>query len=58
MPRIRIFYKYQLESGEYVGGITYTVNINDLDGKESRTIYPTHFSSDGSVVMMVRKYDE
>lgn len=55
---LRVFYKYQLDSGEYVGGITYTVNISDLDAKESRTIYPKHFSSDGSVIIMVRKYDE
>ena len=58
LPRIRIFYKYQLESGEYVGGITYTCKVDDLEGNESRTIYPSHFSSEGSVVMMVRKYED
>lgn len=58
IPRIRIFYKYQLDSGEYVGGITYTCVIDDLESGESRTIYPSHFSSEGSVVMMVRRYEE
>lgn len=58
IPRVRIFYKYQLESGEYVGGITYTCKVDDLEAGESRTIYPSHFSSDGSVIMMARRYEE
>lgn len=58
IPRIRLFYKYQLDSGEYVGGITYTCVIDDLEGGESRTVYPSHFSSEGSVIMMARRYEE
>lgn len=57
IPRLRIFYKYQLDSGEYVGGITYNCKLDDLESGESRTIYPSHFSKEGSVVMMVRVYD-
>lgn len=55
---VRIFYKYQLETGEFIGGITYTAKLEDLQAGESRTIYPAHYANDGSIVMMVRTYDE
>lgn len=57
IPLLRIFYKYQMSSGEYIGGITYTAKVSNLKAGESKTIYPSHFATDGSIVMMVRRYD-
>lgn len=56
IPCLRIFYKFAKDQ-EYLGGITYTAKINELRAGETRTIYPSHFSAEGSKVMMVRKYD-
>lgn len=57
IPELRIFYKNKLGSGEYIGGIAYTVKFENLKSKESQTIYPSHFNSEFSEIMMVRTYN-
>lgn len=55
---VRIFYKYYYEDqSAYVGGITYTAKLSNLKAGETVTINPSHYSSDGSLVVMVRTYD-
>ena len=56
IPCVRIFYKYKSSEGDYIGGITYTAKINNLKAKESQTIYPSHFDSDGGEIMMIKTY--
>lgn len=56
ISELRLFYKNQLDTGEYVGGIAYTVKLEDLAAGESRTVYPSHFDPEYGVVMMVRIY--
>ena len=56
IPCVRIFYKYKSSEGYYIGGITYTAKINNLKAKESQTIYPSHFDSDGGEIMMIKTY--
>lgn len=56
IPCVRIFYKYKSSEGYYIGGITYTAKINNLKAKESKTIYPSHFDSDGGEIMMIKTY--
>ena len=56
IPCVRIFYKYKSSEGYYIGGITYTAKINNLKAKESQTIYPSHFDSDGGGIMMIKTY--
>lgn len=58
IPQVRIFYKYQMDSGEYIGGITYNCKVDNLEVGEKRKIYPSHFSFDGSVILMVRRYEK
>lgn len=58
IPVLRLFYKYCLDSGEYVGGIAYTSKIEGLEKEESITIKPSHFVSNGSRILMVRKYNQ
>ncbi len=56
---VRIFYKYYLaEEGTYIGGITYTAKIANLQPNESMVITPSHYASAGSEVVMVRIYEE
>ncbi len=57
ISELRLFYKNKLETGEYVGGIAYTVKLEDLAAGESRTVYPSHFDPDAGEVMMVRIYE-
>ncbi|MDO5409348.1 MAG: hypothetical protein Q4F21_02720 [Lachnospiraceae bacterium] len=57
LPQLRVFYKNQLDSGEYIGGIAYTVKIENLKAGESQTVTPSHFDSECGTVMMVRAYD-
>lgn len=55
---VRIFYKYYYkDQAAYVGGITYTAKLSNLKAGESVTITPSHYSSEGSAVIMVRTYD-
>ena len=56
IPCVRIFYKYKSSEGYYIGGITYTAKINNLKAKESQTIYPSHFDSDGGEIMRIKTY--
>ncbi len=56
ISELRLFYKNQLDTGEYVGGIAYTVKLEDLAAGESQTVYPSHFDPEYGVVMMVRIY--
>ncbi|MCD7751034.1 MAG: hypothetical protein LUI10_04750 [Lachnospiraceae bacterium] len=56
ISELRLFYKNQLDTGEYVGGIAYTVKLEDLAAGESQTVYPSHFDPEYGVVMMVRTY--
>lgn len=59
IPCVRIFYKYYMEDEKaYVGGITYTAKIEDLEAGKSIKITPSHYVSDSSKIMMVRTYTE
>lgn len=57
IPTLRLFYKYRLDSGEYVGGIAYTAKIEGLNSNDTVTITPSHFVTDGSIILMARKYE-
>lgn len=55
---VRVFYKYYLEDeATFIGGITYTAKISNLKPQESIVVTPSHYTSEGSVVVMVRTYD-
>ena len=55
---VRIFYKYYLaDEDAYIGGIAFSAAIHDLKVGESILLMPNHFSSNGSLVIMVRTYD-
>jgi hypothetical protein len=55
---VRIFYKYYLaDEDAYIGGIAFSSALHDLKAGESYVLMPNHFSSSGSVVIMVRTYD-
>lgn len=59
IPTVRLFYKYfDQQSGVFVGGIAYTAGITRLAGNSSITIYPSHFNSQSSRIVMVLTYDE
>jgi len=58
IPAVRVFYKFALEKGElYVGGITYTAKVTDLEPSDVRVITPSHYIAGSSEIMMVRVYD-
>ena len=58
IPCVRVFYKfYMSEEDVYVGGITYTAKLTDLEAGGSQTIIPSHYSLGYSKVVMVRTYD-
>lgn len=58
IPCVRVFYKFAIEEGEiYVGGITYTAKVTELEAGESRQIAPSHYAGGSSEVMMVRTYE-
>lgn len=55
---VRIFYKYYLaDEDAYVGGIAFSAKLSNLKAGESVVVTPTHYASDGSVIVMVRTYD-
>lgn len=59
IPTVRVFYKYfDQQSGVFVGGIAYTAGITRLAGDSSITVYPSHFNSQSSRIVMVLTYDE
>ena len=54
---VRIFYKYYYQDqAAYVGGITFTAKISNLIAGGTLTITPSHYSSTGSMVVMIRTY--
>lgn len=58
IPAVRIFYKFYIEDEDtYVGGITYTAKITDLQAGDSQAIQPSHYLKGSSRIMMVRTYD-
>lgn len=58
IPAVRIFYKFYIEEEDaYVGGITYTAKITDLEAGGMQTVTPSHYMDGSSRVMMVRTYD-
>ncbi|MCD7865404.1 MAG: hypothetical protein LUG54_05200, partial [Clostridiales bacterium] len=57
ISELRLFYKNQLDTGEYIGGIAYTVKLEDLASGASMTVSPSHYDPEYGVVMMVRIYD-
>ena len=58
IPCVRIFYKFALEKGSiYVGGITYTAKITELEPGVTQEVAPSHYVAGSSEIMMVRTYD-
>lgn len=53
---LRIFYKNQADSGEYIGGIAYNGRIQNLKAGESVTGSLPHFDGEYGKVLMVRIY--
>lgn len=58
IPTVRIFYKFYTKSvNAYIGGITYTAKITNLEAGSSTTVTPSHYIAGKSKIMMVRVYD-
>lgn len=58
IPMVRIFYKYYMkEENVYVGGITYTAKIDDLEKGSTQVVTPKHYLDGDSRVVMVRTYE-
>ena len=58
IPAVRIFYKFYMKDEDtYVGGITYTAKITNLQAGDSQAIQPSHYLKGSSRIMMVRTYD-
>lgn len=58
IPCVRIFYKFYMnDENAYVGGITYTAKLVNLEAGAEQTIVPSHYSQGYSKVVMVRTYD-
>lgn len=58
IPCVRVFYKFYMSDEDvYVGGITYTAKLTDLEAGGSYTIIPSHYSPGYSKVVMIRTYD-
>lgn len=58
IPCVRVFYKFYMSDEDiYVGGITYTAKLTDLEAEGSYTIIPSHYSLGYSKVVMIRTYD-
>lgn len=57
IPCVRIFYKFYLADEQtYVGGITYTAKIENLEADGTQIITPSHYTAGNSQVIMVRTY--
>lgn len=55
---VRVFYKFYMdEENAYVGGITYTVKVTNLEANGTRKVTPSHYSAGYSKVVMIRTYD-
>ena len=58
IPTIRVFYKYYMGDEDlFVGGIAFTVRINQLGPHSSIVIRPSHYNSQTSRVVMASVYD-
>ncbi len=58
IPELRLFYKNRMDSGEYIGGIAYTVRIENLAAGASTEVHPSHYDPAYSDILMVRIYEE
>ena len=59
LPSIRIFYKYFMRDMQMlVGGITFTVNLTDLQAGESVTVKPSHYLKGASQIVIVQTYED
>lgn len=59
LPVVRVFYKfYYADENVFVGGITYTAKGRNIPAGGSVTIYPSHYVSDGCVLMGSAVYEE
>lgn len=59
LPVVRVFYKFYYEAENvFVGGITYTAKGRNIPAGGSVTIYPSHYVSDGCVLMGSGVYEE
>ena len=57
IPCVRIFYKFALEKDSiYVGGITYTAKLTQLEPGATQQVAPSHYTAGSSEIMMVRTY--
>lgn len=57
IPCVRIFYKFAMEKGSiYVGGITYTAKLTQLEAGATQQVAPSHYAAGSSEIMMVRTY--
>ena len=58
IPCVRIFYKFYMNDVDvFVGGITYTAKLEDLDAGESMQIQPSHYLAGMSRIVLVKTYD-
>ncbi len=58
IPAVRVFYKYYMEDADvFVGGITFTLKLTNLEGKAAQTLRPSHYSKDSSQIVTVAIYD-
>lgn len=59
LPVVRVFYKFYYEDENvFVGGITYTAKGRSIPAGGSVTIRPSHYVSDGCVLMGSAVYEE
>lgn len=59
LPVVRVFYKfYHEDENVFVGGITYTAKGRSIPAGGSVTIRPSHYVSDGCVLMGSAIYEE
>lgn len=58
IPCVRVFYKFYMDDeNAYVGGITYTAKMTNLEANGSQKVTPSHYSAGYSKVVMIRTYD-
>lgn len=59
IPTVRVFYKfYYPEQETYVGGITYTASVQNLEPGKTATLRPFHYSGDAGRIVMIRTYED
>ena len=58
IPSIRLFYKFYLADQKvYVGGITYSIKVSELESSKPQEILASHYVAGYSKVIMVKTYD-